>query len=243
MQNTKAVTQANYTSARANFQSHYFIADCETSFDGQDIQMPWDDFAAAVESFIAQTQCNADDVALRFVHCYDTANKCLYLRLQICTMAPQQNAGNIYDLVTTPCEWYKIEAGSISTTTNTDLSDDDYLINFYYCDETPCSSGSCTRLADDGETEFARNLVFPWGLQITKLYTDNNSPKGATICFSACSFANQGSGAAYQHGLVIYLRNSNGAALLNNAVSGSVYNYKGADMSSICPPCCNIYVS
>jgi hypothetical protein len=241
--NTKAVTRSGFDTARSNFQNHYFLDQCDTNFDGQDIQIPWNDFADAVDSFIAQARCNPMDVALRFVHCYDATNNYLYLRLQICTMVKQQNSGNVYDLVTTDSEWYQIENGSMNSTTNTDLSDDDYLNNFYYCDAAACSPSTATQLATDGGTLFARNLVFPWGLQIAKLYTDNNSPKGASICFGACSFSNQGAGAAYQHGVVIYLRTEDGTELLNNTVSGAIYDCKGADMATICPPCCNVYIS
>lgn len=237
------VTQSGYNSARADFQSHYFLSDCDTDFGGQDLQIEWEAFAGPIEGFISKNKVDPSNVALRFVYCYDDTNRNLYLRMQICTMTKRTNS-NVYDLNATPTEWYIItqEAG-IESTSNNELSDDAYLNNFYYCDKEECSSNTLVKLADDDYALFARNLVFPWGLQISQLYPDNNSPAGAKVCFGASSFLNTGAGASFQHTLVIYLRDSNGAELLNDYVGSSTYDNKGCDMGTQCPPCCNIYIS
>jgi hypothetical protein len=75
------------------------------------------------------------------------------------------------------------------------------------------------------------------------MYLQNGSPANASVCFGACSFATAGLGPVmFPHGMVIYLKNSNGEALLNNENYIVVFENKGCDVGTVCPPNCNVYI-
>ena len=239
--NPMVVTLDHFNDMRTNFQQHYFLSNCNSSFGGQDIQISWSSFYNAVHNFMTAGGCAANAVALRFVLCYDTNSNALYLRMQICTMT---SAGQgTYNLVTSNCAWYVITNGSIATTTVTDLYDQNYLDNFYYCDSGTCSANTVVNLASDtSETVFVRNLVLPWGLEVQKVYTDDGQPNNATICFAAVSPGNSSPAVTYPHSIAVYLRNGNGVALLDNTTYTQPFKNKAADFGTICPPNCNVYI-
>lgn len=238
---TLAVSLTQFNSATADFTAHYALDQCGNGFGGTDIQVPWSDFAAAVNDFIAVNKIrDSKTVALRFVHCYDGTD--LYLRLQILTMTLRQGS-NIYDLNDTPpspVAWYRIDQNGINSTTDTELEDTSYLENFYYSSTVPCDAASQERLAGDGGTKFARNFVLAWGLQVSNLDGDNGNPQGASVNFAASAFFNSNLN-LYQHCCIIYLREANGTALLNDVIGPVKYEGKGCDMATMCPPTCHVY--
>lgn len=241
MSDPRVVDLSTFNTRRSNFQAHYFLSNCNTSFGGQDFGVNWDDFATLVNSFATDNNISISDVALRFVLCYDATANVLFLRVQICSMTASGTPGT-YNLVTTPSAWFALKNGSITTTTDTSLSDSTYMNNFYYCGTTPCSSGSSELLANN--TIYVKNLVFPWESEILAMYQDNSSPSSATLNFAATSYVRaSGTDVQYPHDLVLYLKNSSGTALLDNTTYAATFENKGADYGTMCPSYCNVYIS
>ncbi len=244
----REITLDEYEQGRTNFKSYYYLVACNPDFSGQDIAISWDALNNAVNSFIsANPGVTANEVAMRFVYCYDIATTSLYLRVQILTMQPQSQGSNVYNLIATPCAWYQIsDAGGLTPTDCTDLYDDNYLNNLFYCaGGGSCDAGALIPLSGDGGTIYARTITFPWMNEINLMYIDNGSPVGASICFGACSYLHPSGGVPdlYPHGLVLYLKNAAGQDMLNDQDYVVVFVNKGCDMGTMCPPDCNVYIA
>ncbi len=241
--NPMVVNLTQFNTMRTQFQQHYFLANCGTGFGGQDIQISVSSLITAVQAYMAASGTAANNVALRFVLCYDTSTSALYLRLQICAMTATSDPKK-YDLVATNCAWYKIQGTSITTTTVTDLYDQNYLNSFYYTSSGTCSSSTAVHLSSDSSaTIFVRNVVFP-GSELLSIYSDNGNPQGAKICFASISYAanNPSPAVAYPHSLAIYLRDSSGTALLDDTTYTQDFKMKAGDYATTCPPHCNVYI-
>lgn len=236
-----AVTLAQYTMGAANFEQHYFLSGCNSAFDGRDIQISWDSLATVVNNYIDAHHVDADTVALRFVYCYDAQCSAMYLRLQLCTMTAVTAETGVYDLSTNPCVWFKITNGSIAITTDTSLSDTNYLNHFYYCGTGACAAQTVENLNTNASV-YAQNIVFPWEAELVQLYIDNNSPADATIGFTACSFYDNTGTIAYPHNLAIYLCDCDGNALIDNNACDDLKD-KAADAGTICPQFCALYIA
>lgn len=233
-----AITLSQYTAARSLFQQHYFLADCDTDFGGQEVYISWSDLQTEVDDYIQKNNVAANDAALRFVLCYSPSDNILYLRMQICTLALV--TPDHYSLDTSSSVWYEIKGDQINTTQDTSLSDSDYLNSFYYCDAAQCDKSSLVNLASDTSEEiFVRNLTFPWGLEILEMYNDNQNVE--YISFGASSFANSTPSVAYPHTLVLFLMDSNKDKLLDNTPYPNTFEMKGCDIATLCPVCCNCY--
>lgn len=243
----RVIDLEEYNKGRDNFKAHYYLAGCNSSFGGQDIEINWDDLNNAVNTFCTTYSINQNVVALRFVYCYDPATLVLLLRLQICSLnQPITQGTTVYPLVTTPSAWYQISQGSMIPTQNTSLDDTTYLTNIYYCDYgVNCMPETTSQLGSDGGTEFARNVTYPWQNEIWQMYVDNGSPSGAKICFGACSYVKRSDGSTltiWPHGLVLYLKN-NGTPCLNDEDYIVLFENKGADMGTLCPTECGVYIA
>ncbi len=240
--NPMVVTLDQFNNMRTYFQQRYFLSGCNTSFGGQDIQIPWSAFSTAVHNFMSASGCVATAVALRFVLCYDPNANALYLRMQICTMAPS-GTPNTYNLNTGTCAWYSISDAGLATTTVTDLYDQNYLDYFYYCDSPVCDPSTSINLASDtGATTYVRNVVFPWGQEVQKVFADDGLPTNASICFAAGSYSKVSPSLADPHTLAIYLRDKNGTPLLDNVPYNQPFKNKAADVGTLCPPHCDMYI-
>lgn len=238
--NPMVVNLDAFNAGRNNFRQQYFLDQCNTSFGGQETTVSWSAISNAVSQFIGSTGCSAETVALRFVHCYDPTMNSLYLRMQICTMEAS-GTPNVYNLVTDPCAWYQIYNGQLTTTTDTTLRDDNYFTYFYYCTSAPCSEETLQNLADDTSL-YVCNQVLPWSIEIQKMFSDNNGPQGAILCFAACSYA-QSSGVGFPHALYVFLRNAQGVAMIDNQTYPNAFQMKACDMGTLCPAHCDVYVS
>ena len=241
--NPMVITLDHFNTMRENFKQHYFLSQCNANFGGQDIQIPWPSFALAVQNFIQDTHANPNNVALRFVLCYDTQKNELYLRLQICTMIASAKQPNTFILDTTKCAWYTIANGSIAPTGVTDLFDQNYLNSFYYCEANICSPASLINLASDKDaTRFVRNIVFPWTAELEKIYNDNGTPPNASVCFAAASEVKGSPVVTYPHTLAIYLRQGDGTMMIDNKEYPVEFKMKAGDMGTLCPSVCAVYV-
>ena len=241
--NPMVITLDHFNRMREHFKQHYFLSNWNSNFGGQDIQIPWSSFSLVVQNFINTYNVSPDTVALRFVHCYDSNSNELYLRLQICTMTPDPSKPDTYNLVTTNVAWYTIANGSIAPTGVIDLQDQNYLNNFYYCNAAICSPAHLVNLASDtGALKFVRNLVFPWTQELHKLHVDNGSPANASVCFAAASHNNTSPVLDHPHALAIYLRKHDGTPLMDNKEYALEFQMKAADMGTLCPSNCGVYI-
>ncbi|MES2703440.1 MAG: hypothetical protein V4649_12425 [Bacteroidota bacterium] len=236
--NPMAVTLSQFKQAQADFQAHYFLADCGTNFGGQSITLSWSALQTEVTAYMNATGARADEVALRFVICFDGQN--LYLRMEICSMVYQ--SPNNYSLDSSQSSWFAINANGLNPTNDTDLFNVTYLSDFYYCDAVQCSAASLEQLSSDtAELKYVRNIVMPWGLEILLMY--NANPTAAYITFNAASFYKGGAsgspGVDWPHVLVLYLENENNEVLMDDKGYTDSFAMKGCDMGSLCPATCN----
>jgi len=240
--NPMVLTLDAFNKMQANFQAHYFLSNCNSNFGGQDIQVPWNSFSLVVHNFITATGAMPDTVAMRFVLCYDTANNALYLRMQICTMTPS-GIKNQFNLDTTNSAWYTIENGSLAPTAITDLFDQNYLDNFYYCDSGACDPNTLVNLASDAAgAVFVRNLVFPWTHEIQKIHQNNGAPANAYLDFAAVSPDKGSTVLANPHSLAIYLCKHDKTPMLDNVAYALAFQMKAGDLATLCPPNCGVYI-
>lgn len=244
-QDAMSISLDEYNQGRANFVAHYYRSSCNTSFGGKDLEILWSTLQTAVNNFI--TSVGTTEVALRMVYCFDGATNALFLRIQICRMDELEQTPGTFALITTNCVWYKVWNGTLIPTSDSTLFNTAYLNSFYYCASPPCTGNNVQQLSADVQAQnYARTITFPWTEEILKLYLDNGSPTGAKICFGATSYAHGNTGEsniAYPHGLVLYLKNSSGQAMLNNDEDKiCVFHNKGVDYGTLCPKNCGVYV-
>lgn len=188
-----------------------------------------------------------NEVALRFVHCFSVPEEALYYRLQICRLVPSTDppppgASAVYDLDTLNAKWYEVKNNSFVPTLNTTLAGLPYLNNFYYKDEPQATTMQCLT---DGPDTYVKNLTLPWEQEIKLMYMENGSPVDATINFAASSYIEppEYSNVMWPHGMIAYLKDSQGTLLLDNEDYISIFHNKGADMSALCPPHCGVYIA
>lgn len=243
-QNPMVITLDHFNKMRDHFKKHYFLSNCNVNFGGQEIQVPWNSFSLAIHNFINANNVPPHTVAIRFVHCYDVKLNVLYLRMQILTMSPVAGQPRTFALNDRPCAWYKLANGTIVPTSDTALFDQDYLNYFYYCDSHQCSPATLHNLAaDQGGVLYARTVTMPWGQELSQLYADNGSPANATLCLDAASrMSLVPPSVKFEHSIVLYLRKHDGTPMLDNNPGGLPFHNKGADMGTMCPPYCGVYI-
>jgi hypothetical protein len=240
----REITLDEYNQGRTNFDDHYFVLknSIPVSFGGQDFYIPWADLENAVDNFCNQYFKDPEDVAVRLVHCYNSSLDIIYMRMQICSMT-EPGAGslpdNVQGLITIECAWYTIEAGTIQVTTDDQLSDEVYLSNFYYTND----DGNSYQQLSAGPNTYVKNLVYPWAAEMLAMYESNGSPMNAMIHFAACSYVEspEASNVTWPHGNVLYL-SVNDVPLLDNDDYMVIFENKGADGGTLCPPKCDVYV-
>jgi hypothetical protein len=144
-----------------------------------------------------------------------------------------------FDLVTDPCAWYQIKGGQISATDVTTLVDPDYINNFFYCPQAnDCPPEALQKLADG--TSFVHNLVFPWLIEVSQMFKDNDSPAGVSLGFWAYSYTSQQAGISV-HSLALLLKDDNGI-MVDNVVYTPTFKMKACDMGTLCPDKCGLYI-
>lgn len=243
----RVISLQDYIDGRANFSLHYYYTSAQASFGGQVIEIPWGPLNDAVQQYMDATETSAEDVAMRFVHCFDPGPAGeLYLRLQICKLVPTADppppgVEQVFLLDTTDATWYSINNGSLEPTDNQDLYGTEYLNNFYYKFEPQAQE---MEVLAAGPDKYVKNLVLPWGDEILKVYQQNGSPANANINFAACSYIStpEHANVEWPHGMVIFLSNNQGEPYLDNNNYISIFHNKGADYGSLCPPNCNVYL-
>lgn len=243
----RVIDLQDYEDGRANFDLHYYYSISEAEFAGQVLDTPWSALQDAVNLYMAQASVPENEVALRFVHCFDMEMHKLYTRLQILQMVPSStppppDASMVYDLVDTGALWYKIDNGEMSSTDDHSLEGHEYLENFYYKDEPQSAIMECLIT---GPTKYVKNLVFPWQQEVQQMYLDNGSPENAGVHFASCSYIEPPaySNVTWPHGMVIYLSDAGGTPMLDDNTYISIFHNKGADMGTLCPPNCNVYIA
>ncbi len=244
----RVIDLQEYYDGRDNFHLHYYFTTTEAAFGGQVIDVQWADLQNAVNQYMAATGKLPEDVALRFVHCFEPAPAGhLYLRMQVCSLVasqvpPPPGGSQVYDLDTTGSLWFELKHGAVTPTTDESLEGIEYLQNFYYKIDPQSQEMECLI---DGPTKYVKNLVLPWGMEILQMYIQNGSPEGGGIHFASCSYTTTPAYAnvMWPHGMVIYLSNSSGEPLLDNGNYLTIFHNKGADMATMCPPNCNIYIA
>lgn len=242
----RVISLQEYKDGRDNFDLHYYYTSTEATFGGKVNDAQWNDLQNAVDNYCGTTGVPHLEVALRFVHCFDPVPGNMYQRLQLCRMVPQTpsgGVGEVFDLDTTGAQWYEIKDGMFNLTPNEDLFGQEYLNDFYYKVEPQMQE--MEQLAQ-GPDKYVKNLVFPWANEVFLMYTENGSPENAGIHFAACSYTEEYPGyanVAWPHGMVIYLSDSGGNPFLNNHDYITLFHNKGADLSTLCPPNCNVYIA
>lgn len=242
----RAITLSEYEDGRANFEMHYFLGTQAQPFDGGDFAFQWDDLNNAVNNFVATSGVPLNEVCIRFVHCFEIPENKLYLRAQICRMVetPIIDYGKqVYSLDDSACSWYSLKQDECMNTPIHTLKGVEYFDSFYYKAMEGAQEMEC--LNTPGPDRFVRNIVFPWQDEILQMYIDNGSPEGAFVNFGSCSYTHNNPGddlVEWPHGLVIYLSTAEGVKMLSDGASITIFENRGADVGTCCPPMCNAYL-
>ena len=242
----RVISLEAYAFGRANFSLHYFYTDTDAEFNGDVVSCSWDQLNAAVQNYMtAAGVADEMEVAMRFVHCFTTDGSSLFSRVQICKMLPsgeEIDGMQVYNLDTTGAVWYVISNAEFGPTNDDSLRGQEYLEHFYYKDDPSADIMECLL---EGPDKYVKNLVIPWGQELKQMYLDNGSPESAGINFAACSYTDEyphSANVAWPHGMVVYLSTSDGTPMLNNEDYIHIFQNKGADMATVCPPHCNVYI-
>lgn len=249
----RVISLEEYNQGRHQFKEHYFYTAAESEFGGQNIDANWDDLQNAVANYITATGTPDSEVALRFVHCFDSipgdpTPGHLYMKMQICKMVlsaetPPPGMSQVYNLDTTGAMWYEIKNNVFTLIPGGSLDNTDYLDNFYY---KPDPAGAGIEQLAAMPNKFVTNLVLPWQQEVQLMYLENNSPIGAGVHFAACTYHQpmpHYSNVYWPHGMVIYLSDSQGNCLNNHDDVICMFHNKGADLATLCPPRCNVYIA
>lgn len=230
---------------RANFSLHYFYTDTASEYTGDVIQIQWEALQNAVTNYMTVNSVPENQVALRFVHCFDLAQESLYMRLQICRMVPSTTppppgTSMVYDLISTGAKWYEIKQDSFAPTVVTTMENTEYLNNFYYKEEPQAAT---MQVLSSGPAKYVKNLTMPWASEVKLMYEENGSPINAWLNLASCSYMESPvySNVLWPHGLVLFLSDDTNDPYLDNDDSIVVFHNKGADMATVCPPTCNVY--
>lgn len=242
----REISLAEYTLGCENFADHYYnSANAGTEFGGKDFLVPWQPLQDAVNNYCLTNNIDPNFVANRFVLCYDQGTKQLFLRMQILKMCdPTFTAAGleVYRLDDSVCAWYMLKENTFVETPDHTLKDEVYFNNFYY--EDVMGSGNFVLLNSNPST-FVQNITYPWASELLLMYQNNNSPAGADIHFAAYSYVDPIPSTqivTWPHGLVMYLSVGT-TKLLDNNNYLCVFENKGADNGTMCPPTCGVYVN
>ena len=242
----RVISLDEYEFGRENFDMHYYKDPGaeQTEFSGQDFKVPWDNFFSAVHDFYTTNSIDPENVALRFVHCFDELGNSLYLRMQICSFGTPyfNNEGyQVFPIEATPCAWYDLKESSITPSTDTTLKGQAYFDTMFYLVDP---QGQDFENLDSAVNKYVENFTYPWNSEVYQLYLDNGEPTGADIHFASCSYTAtpQQANVVWPHGNVLYL--SEGThVFLDNDDYMVIFSNKGADSGTLCPPDCGVYIN
>jgi len=243
----REISLAEFTLGCENFADHYYNSPTAgTEFGGKDFRVPWQPLQDAVNNFCTANNIDPNFVANRFVLCYETSDPgSLFLRMQILKMSDPtfSDAGfEVYHLDDSVCAWYVLKENTFVETPDHSLKDEPYFNSFYY--EDVMGSGNFVQLNSDSG-QFVRNITYPWASELLLMYQNNNSPAGADIHFAAYSYVDlipSTQIVTWPHGLMMYLSVGD-TKLLDNENYICVFQNKGADDGTLCPPYCGVYVN
>lgn len=244
----RVISKAALQFGEQNFSLHYYYTHEQAAFGGTVIRTPWTNIENAVATYMQGSGTPEAEVAIRLVHCFNLSTTSMYLRMQVCKMVPTPippppNMQMVYDLDTANSLWYVITEEEFGETADHELFDQTYLDNFFYKLEP--QHHHMERLID-GPTKFVKNLVLPWAAELKLMFEENGHPEAADVNFAACSYTEPlypgHSNVEWPHGLVIYLSEGD-HDMLDNKTYIHIFHNKGADMSTLCPPNCNVYIA
>lgn len=249
----RAISADQLATGIEDFNKHYCQASLPTPMvlpapghvlAGQTNKVSWDAFFAAVEDYKDEFGISEDDIALRFVHCFDDMSSSLYHRVQILEMGePHLNEEGKWErqLIDTNSKWYKIKGQELTPTDEHTLTDQLYVNSVMY---KPAIAAAAMELIEQYPLKFVHNLTFPWLSEIYTMYEENQSPDGADLNFAVYTHPMhipEESDCEFPHGMVIYL--SVGTHnYIDNEHYVSVFHNRGADDATMCPPMCGKYI-
>lgn len=246
---TFAVTADEVQAGIDHFNEHYTVASFGT-YEGAIYYVNWKQFRDCVRNYMTEFPSVAEEnIAIRFVHAYEAASEVLYMRMQICEMALTSitiHSSPTYEILDNGnSAWYDLKQESITSTTNTSTTDEVYLESFIYM---PTGTAAVSEnLSEDGGFRFVRVMAYPWKNEVLQLYVDNGEPdeNQTQLYFASASYTESLPGTTnvqWPHGLVMYLA-VNYEPMLDNNNYVSMFHYKGADMGTMCPPNCAVYIA
>jgi hypothetical protein len=235
----RAITLDEFEAGRANFNAHY-TSDQTGDVLGQIIPVSWMAFSQTIVDYLTTNPSVTEaQVGVTFVHCYDPLEEVLYYRLKLSRMAPTAVQGQFS--LQPPFMWFTIREHYIMTCQNPGGNDEPYMNNLMY----QAGPEANVEQLSEQPAIFVREITFPWLTEIKQMFIDNGSPMNASFNIASCSYVDEGGGGSalvkWPHGMVMYL--SVGATELLDNSYVTTFNHKGADMGTLCPPRCGVYVA
>lgn len=207
----------------------------------------WDDLTSIVNQ-VTNPQSNPyvapENLAMRFIHRFDSNTQIWFLTMELMEMAPANPAGE-RQLTPLQCTRYDLVNGKISTSSFIGDYDPAYFNSLFYFNGT--------NYVPLDVTKHVMSITYPWLIEIQKLYNDNyintQPVQPVFLTFNSCSFfADQNSGNKFAniewpHTTALSINEGGESRMSNNAVTPTnLFTTRAADMGTLNPPGVNFYV-
>lgn len=262
---TRSITRNELKRTQSDFRLRYLAITKTTpsieitSNFVDEFAVNWLHFKGKINTFLAQSSVNPDNLLLRFIHRYDLGN--WSLTGQCCTMSsprahPTIIGKNIVDVTDTNYLFRLSNTHHIDMEANPGHYANDYFNNFYFTPTgTPPPASDNLATIDPNHERYVGNVLFLWKEEILQLGIDNyvwnnsgdllDANKTVYLKFASCTFqyppSNPYSNIEFPHGVVIYL-NVDGRDLLLEESHILSYTNMACDFGNLCPPNCGIAI-
>jgi hypothetical protein len=246
--NGSNISLSELSKATFYFASRYSLnqTNGDPGFPGS-FMVRWTDLKSIVDQVTSPSgnpYVAPENLAIRYIHRFDTTTQVWFLTMVMMEMAPP-NATGQRQLTEIPNQRYDLINGLITPSGFIGDYDPVYFSNLYYFD------GSQYVALDT--TKHVMSITYPWLIEIEKLYTDNyqNTVPTETVflVFSSCSFyadqslPNKFANIDWPHTTALSINEGGRSRMANSPVSpGILFKTRAADMGTLNPPGTGAYI-
>ncbi len=256
MQNpdTGVQTQAELFAATYSFSQHYSLVQNQSFTNSLNVN--YNSLKSVIVAFAQAVGIGSKDVGLTFIHRFDADSSAWFICIELCELklsGKTPDGREIYNIIAhgSYCRYDLTTAGLVTTTLPSAYFDQLYYNNLLYREnpiETPVSLNSL----DPGKNIFVKNITFPWK-EIKALYDHNDAITefiNPVVCLQSCSsdlpYMHQDSNVNWPHGIWMYMKDEDSSgniiARLGTPNSETSFYNQAADVGSMCPPRCAVYL-
>lgn len=236
-----AVSKTELDNRRQVFAERYVLSNCATGFGGAEVNLPLTDVVQAVSMFMHAYELSPESVGIVLVPSFNTTSQALYYRFLICDAMYSETVDD-FAILTVGYRYasYQASDGVFTPSRDIALADSNYLNNFYYVANPPCSVNGSTSLSEDTACDtYVRRIYISWGYVLKALLDQNitGMPENEfNLCIAASSHLVSDGGVAYPHDVTIYLKRGTIPLLDDRIDPAYAIRHKGANLYCRSPP-------